>query len=120
MYLTQVDRLAHNLSVDLAVGRYVDHQVAKHLRRAPETPLVGKRSATRIAVLDGAGGTEVAGRHGDPVLGELAKGGFDLATAADAPTAAYRVEVYPKPAGRVEHRGPLGNMAPVTGRRENH
>jgi hypothetical protein len=53
------------------------------------------------------------------MLGEIALGDIDLAAAAKAPPAADRVEIDPELARGGEQARPLGELAPLAGRRED-
>ena len=98
--------LAHHLPVHLAVGRNVDDHVAAELRRAAEPAArPERRPLLVIAALDRPELREVLDAGVHPVLGELADALHDLAAAADAPPAAYRVEIHPERPRRIEDRG---------------
>ena len=95
--------LAHNLPVDLAVGRDVDHHVAPDPRRTTQaTSGRQRRALVVVALLDRPEFGEVVGPGVDAVLGELPDALHDLAAPADPPPAAHRVEIHPQRAGRVE------------------
>jgi hypothetical protein len=85
---SDVEALAHDLPVDLALRRDVDEDVAAHGGRAGQ-PAVG-RQALLVAIgrLKLGECRQVAQGGGDPVLGELADALADLATTADPAAAA--------------------------------
>ena len=102
--VADVEALAHDLAVDLALGRHVDH--GRRRGRAPcsraggpaARPLLGARTSPRARrAARGASRHEVM-----PCFGELAVARLDLAAAADPAAAADRVDVDAERAGGVE------------------
>jgi len=100
-----VEPLAHDLPMHLALGRDVDDDVVENLGVATQPVRLGpQRPASPVL-----GGLARSGRahtrlaRGDAVLGELADLGDHLATAADAAATADRVQVHAELAGGVEH-----------------
>ena len=115
----EVHGLADDRAVDLALGRDVDHDVPEDVRRAAQPRARDQRPAAVVVALRRAGGGEVVGGRGDGVLGERAERRLHLATAADAPAAAHRVQVDTQLAGRVEDGRAGAHGAPPPGRHED-
>jgi hypothetical protein len=103
--------LAHDLAVELAVGWHVDDQVAEQPGVAAEPPVGGQPAAVAVAALRLAERRQVRGAGRDAELGVGALADRDLAAPADPPPGADRVEVGAEPAGGVEHRGAVGDLA---------
>src|SRR6185312_13238218 len=112
--------LAHDLPMDLALGRHVDDQIAANFCLAAEPP-AGRKGAALfgVAALDGSPWADMTGARMDRVLGEIALHDIDLAAAADAPPAADRIEINAKLARRREEACPLGEFAALAGGRED-
>ena len=86
--------LSDHLLVHLAVGRHVDDHVALQLRLTGQAPVRRHLAGARAVVFLGrAGRRDVRGARADAVLGELALRHGDLATAAQRPAAAHRIDV---------------------------
>src|SRR5690606_9147103 len=105
---------AHHLTMDLALGRHVDHHVALDVGGAPESVSVEDRSAAAVVDLQPAGWSQCVrvGRHSRH--GSLG----DLATTADTPPPAYGVQVDAEVAGSVENGDASGDFAASSRRRE--
>ncbi len=114
-----VEALADDLTVDLALGRDVDEDVAADRGGAGEAAVVGQALLVAVGRLQLRERREVAGRGRDPVLGELAEALGHLAAAADAAPAAHRVDVDAERARRVEDRGAGREMPAAARRRED-
>ena len=89
----RLDRLAHELAMDLALRRHVDDEIAQHAGGTGEPPAGGERLAPRIGRLDLGEGREVLVQGRDAVLGELALAEGHLAAPANAAAAAHRIDV---------------------------
>ncbi len=100
--VADVEVLANDLAVDLALRRDIDDDVASETGDAREA--TGRLEAATVAVLHlGAGERrQVFGARLDPVLGEAAHALLDLAAAADPAPPADRVDVDAEPARRVQ------------------
>ena len=111
-----VEALAHDLAMDLALGRDVDQHVAAD-RRGARQPAVGGQALLRpIGRFQLGEGGQVAGLGRDAVLRELAETLRHLAAAADAAPAADRVDVDAERARGIEDGRP-GREATATARR---
>ena len=112
--------LADHLPVDLAFGRHVDDEIAANPGLASEPPASWKRPAFRgVAGLDRSRRRHMIGARMNGVLGEIALGDVDLAAAADAATAADRIEIdAERTRGREQVRA-FGELAALAGRRED-
>src|SRR6188472_1362646 len=104
--LARVGLLPHDLPVDLALRRHVDHDVLCDERSAAEAPARGEAAVGRVEPLRLGLRRQRLARAGDPVLRVLALGDAHLAAPADPAAAARRVEVDPESARGVEHRRP--------------
>src|SRR4029079_4118154 len=72
--------LSHDLAVNLAVGRYVNDEVARDLRLASEAAAAGECAALAdITCFHRVPGGDVVGARLDAVLGERAFADLDLA-----------------------------------------
>ena len=108
--------LAHDLAMHLAFRGNVDHELPNDAGGAPEAPPGCETAVGGVGLLDVADGCQVRGGRDDRVLRVLALAHLDLAAAADAATAADRVDVDPEPPGRFEHgRAVLELAAPAGG-----
>ena len=118
--VADVEALADDLAVDLALRRDVDDGVAEEVGRAARGggPRPGPRSS-RYCGLDGVERRQVLRPRLDPVLREAADALLDLAAAADAASAADRVDVDAERPGGVQDRRPLGEPAAPARRRED-
>ena len=88
--------------------------------RAQPSRLPGDERAVAVVVgLDRRRRTERVGCGVDRPLGEAADARRHLAAPADAAPAAHRVEVDAELAGRLEHRGAVGDLALEARRREH-
>ena len=106
--------LAHHLSVDLAVRGDVDDGVAPEPGRAAEPASGGQRRPLLVvAPFDRPELGQVLGPGTHSVLGELPDPLDHLATAADPPPAAYRVEVHAQRPRGVEDRSAAGKPPPA-------
>ncbi len=112
--------LSHDLTVDLALGRHVDGEVATDRRLAAE-PAPGRERAPLVdeALLDRAPRARVVEPGFEGMLGEVAFGDVDLAAAADTAPAADGIEVDPEPAGRIEQARSVGECAALARRGED-
>ena len=111
--------LAHDLLVDLALGRDVDDEIALDQRRAAQPAAVGERAARGVARLPLARRAQIAGRALDPELGEAARAGLHLAAAAEAPPPAHRIEIDAELPRGIKDRGAGGEPPALAGRGEN-
>ena len=100
----RLDRLAHDLAMDLAGLGHVDDDIAQDLGRAAEPPPRHEPAHPVVIRLDLAEGGEVIRRRDDVVLGEFALGLDDLAAAADAAAAADGIDIDAERAGSLQHR----------------
>ena len=114
LQVAEVHLLADHLPVDLAFGRYVDHQVAADRRRTGEAMGSVQRPAAPVGVLDRAPGRHVVLGDGHAVLGEVAEGRLDLAASADSAASTHRVQVDTQLPGGVQQRRPGGDLAATT------
>ena len=85
--------LAHDLPMDLALGRHVDEHVAVDLGTTPESPSRRQPAEPVVLVFVGAARREVPVRGFDAVLGERPLRRHDLAATAQPAPTAHRVEV---------------------------
>ena len=86
--------LAHDLPMNLAFGRHVDDQIAANPGLAAEPSAGGERPALRgVAALDLAPRRHMIRARMNGVLGEIALGDIDLTAAANASSAADRIEI---------------------------
>jgi hypothetical protein len=93
--------LSDHLPVDLAVGRDIDDDVIADERGAPQPVPLTQRPLSLIVDLGGA-------RLGEPVGSSFDSGPapyHHLASAADAPSSANRVQVDSEGAGSIQDRG---------------
>ncbi len=112
--------LSHDLLVDLALGRDVDHDVAEQLRLAAEPALGPEPAPPAVAPLDLAEWRDVVARRADAMLGELALGDRHLAAPAQAPPATHQIDVDPERARDLEQRRAEREAAALARRREDH
>ena len=119
MEVADVEALADDLAVDLALRRDVDDGVAEDMGGAGESASLGQALVGAVLRLDGVERAQVLRPRFDPVLGERADALLDLAAAADPAPAADRVDVDAECARRVEDGRPLGEPAAPTGRGED-
>ena len=118
--VADVEALADDLAMDLALGRDVDDGVAAEVRPCRTAGARRRGPCRRGTSLSTApNGDRCSGRGLDPVLRERADALLDLAAAADPAPAADRVDVDAERPGRVEDRGPVGEPAAPPGRRED-
>src|SRR6185369_16402499 len=115
----RLDRLAHDLAMDLAVSRHVDDDVAEDVRRAGEASSLRQRLAFAVAPLDLREGRQMVGARDDAVLGELALSQIDLTASADAAPAADGVDIDAERARCLEHRRSERKAAALSRRRED-
>ena len=102
--IAQLGALAHDLLVNLAVGRHVDDRIAEQQRLAGQAAARLEAALVVVAGLDLAPLAQVLGAADDAVLGELADALDDLAAAAEAAAAADGIDVDAQAAGRLQHR----------------
>ena len=107
---------AHHLPVDLALGRYVDDEIAENLRGAAQAPSVGDVILVGVTLLGFAEGRQILGAGRDTVLGELADGGLHLTAAAERPAATNGVDVDTEGTCGIEQRRTSGETAAPTRR----
>ncbi len=116
----RLDRLAHDLAMDLARLRHVDDDVAEDRRRAGEAPPLVQPLALAVASLDLGEGAEMRCARHDAVLRELALGEVHLAAPADAAPAAHGIDVDAERARRLQHgRAVRKPAAPPRGREDD-
>src|SRR6185295_15731829 len=85
--VANIDALAHDLPMDLALRRHVNERVAEEPRGAAQ-PAVGREAIAPVVLgLDLTRRRQVLGERRDPVLGERADALADLAATADPATA---------------------------------
>ena len=111
--------LAHDLFMDLALGRHVDDDIALDQCRAAQPAAVRQAAAGGVAGLLLPRRTQMAGRALDPELGEVTGAGLHLAAAAEAAAPAHGIEIDADGARRVEHRCAGGEPPALAGRRED-
>ena len=112
--------LAHDLPMNLAFGRHVDDEIAANPGLAAEPSAGGERPALRgVAALDLAPRRHMIRARMNGVLGEIALGDVDLTAAANASSAADRIEIDAERARGFEHTRAFGELAALSGRREN-
>ena len=111
--------LAHDLLVDLALGRHVDDDIAPDEGRAAQPAVVRQAAAGGVAGLLLARRAQMAGRALDPELGEVAGAGLHLAAPAEAAAPAHGIEIDADGARRVEDRCAGGEPPALAGRRED-
>src|SRR3954451_17773446 len=117
--LADVEALADDLAVDLALGRDVDEDVAADLGRAGQPPVRRKTLLLAVGRLEDSERRQVSGLGDDPVLRELAETLGHLAAAADAAPATHGVDVHAERARRVEDRRPRREPTATAGRGED-
>ena len=110
---------AHDLFVDLRFGRHIDDHVVLDRRLTAEAATLGEAAFLVIAFLDRVPVRQRVGGDGDPVLGELAVEGRDLAFRADAAPAADRVEIDTQLPRGGQHRRARGKAAAFARRGED-
>ena len=98
-----VGLLADDLTVELALGRDVDHDVRLDGRDAAEPAPRLQRPLAPVVALEPGGLAETGSRRVDPVLRVVALAHLDLTAPADAAAAAGRVEIDAEPSCGVEH-----------------
>ena len=114
-----VEALAHDLAVDLALGRDVDEHVAADGRGARQPAVGGQPLLGPIGRLQLGEGGQVARLGRDPVLRELAQTLRHLAAPADAAPAADRVDVDAERPRGIEDGRPGREASAPTRRRED-
>ena len=119
MNVADVETLADDLAMDLALGRDVDQDVAADLGRARQAPVGGQALLLAVGRLERGEGRQVVRLGDDPVLGERAETLRHLAATADATPAADRIDVDAERARRVEHRRALREPPAAARRRED-
>ena len=98
--------LANHLSVDLTLGRNIDHTIPKDLSSTPQPPS-GFQScsfANEFFFRRIKWGT-VRGCGHETMFRKFTGGMDDLAACADPSAAAYRIQVHPKRTGCLKNRG---------------
>jgi hypothetical protein len=111
-----VEALADDLAIDLALGRDVDDGVAANVGRAREAAAFGEALLGPVGRFDGIERREVLRARLDAVLREAANALLDLASTADAAPAADRVDIDSERPRGIED-GRLGRHAPTPARR---
>ena len=94
---------AHDLPVNLAGLRNVDHHVGQDFRRAGQAPTLGKLRPPSEPELRLADRCQARSRRTHPVLGELALGDQHLAPTAKSAATADRLDVHAKRPRGLEH-----------------
>ena len=115
----EVEALADDLPMDLALGRDVDDRVARRVRGAAEAAVVGEAARRPVLVLERAARRQMAGQRRDAVLGERAQALDDLAAAAQPAPAADGIEIDAEGPRCVEHGGTGREAAAPPRRRED-
>ncbi len=115
-----LDALAHDLAMDLALRRHVDERVAVETRRAAQAAVRGEPVDPGVLGLDLRGWRQVVGERRDPVLGERAETLAHLAAPADPASAADRVDVDAERSCGVEDGGALREPPPPPRWGEDH
>jgi hypothetical protein len=93
--------LSYHLPMDLAVGRDIDDDVGADEGGAPQPLPLTQRALSVIVDLGGAGLRKPVGSGFDPWPAPY----HHLASAADAPSSANRVQVDSEGAGSIQDRG---------------
>ena len=114
-----VEALAHDLAVDLALRRDVDQDVATQRGRARQATVGGQALVGAVGGFQLGEGGQVVGCRSDAVLRELAEALRHLAAPADPAAATDRVDVHAERARGVEDRGAGLEPAAATGRGED-
>src|SRR3954453_10950222 len=114
-----VEALAHDLAMDLALRRDVDEDVATDLGRARQTAVRSKSFFVAIGRFERGERRQVVRLRDDPMLGKLAKALRHLAAAADPASATDRVDVDAERTCRVQDRRPFREPATAPGRSED-
>ena len=117
--VARLGALAHDLLVNLALGRHINDEIALDERRAAQPAALGEGAAGGIARLPLARWAQMVGRTLDPELGEVARARLDLTAAAEAPAPAYRIEIDADGAGGIEDRRADGEPPALAGRGED-
>src|SRR5690606_451625 len=111
---------AHDLLVNLAVGRHIDHQVAKQLRLTGEAAAGLHALARLVALLHCIPFAGMFRAAHDAVLREFAEAELDLTAPTDPAAAANGVDVYPKlPRAAQERRAEQEAPAPARRREDD-
>src|SRR5690606_26469949 len=118
-HLPRFCALAHDLLVDLAFGRHVDHHVALHGGLAAEPATLLQPALVLVALLHAVPGRECVVAHRYPMLGVLAIGRRDLAPGPDAAPATDRIEVHAQLPRRGQDRRAHGEAAAFARWRED-
>ena len=103
--LAGLGALAHDLPVNLALGRHVDHDVAEDRSLTAQPAARGEAATGRIARLGRSDLGQVVGVRGHAELGEFARAQAHLTTAAQTAPAAHGIDVDAELARRIEDRG---------------
>jgi hypothetical protein len=103
--------LAHDLAVDLAGRRHVDHDVAADRRGAAETVPGSERAAPRVVAFERRPLVELPAGRRDLPFGERADRRHHLTASADATAAAHAVEVDAEQSRRGEHGRAVDHLA---------
>ncbi len=112
--------LAHDLTMNLALRRHVDDEIAAELRLTSEPAARLQRPAlVDIALLDRIPRRRVILRGIERMLGEFALHDLDLAARADAAPAAHGIEIDAELARRFEHAGSVLELAALARRRKD-
>ena len=118
--LAHLGSLAHHLTMHLARRRHIDHHIGADLRLAGE-PLAGlQHLAARAARLDLTRRGDAGLARAHTVLGELALCDHHLTAAADAATAADRIDVDAELARRLQQRRAEREPPALARREEDH
>jgi hypothetical protein len=117
--VADVEPLADDLAVDLALRRHVDDGVAEEVGGAREPSPGGQPALLAVLRFDGVERRQVLRPRLDPVLGKAPDALLDLAAAADAASAADGVDVDAQGPRGVQYGRPFGEPAAPAGRRED-
>ena len=113
-------RLAHNLTVQLAFRRNVDHHIVHDPGLAAQAPPLDQSAFVLVSLLDRVPGAQGIRRDGDPVFGELTDPRRDLAFRTDAAPAADRIQIDAQLPRGCQNRRALRKAPAFSGRGKDH